>query len=49
MKPIHFSVPAPRPRRHQALFDSSLPFRGRVERVRTEYRRRAKHPHRDQD
>jgi stalled ribosome alternative rescue factor ArfA len=47
MKPIHFTVPAAKPRRHQALFDQDLPFRARVERAKTEYRRRPKHLHRD--
>jgi hypothetical protein len=30
-------------RRHQALFDSALPFRAKVERDRTKYTRKAKH------
>lgn len=47
MKPAQFVVPQPRQRRHRALFDRDLPFRGRVERPKTEYRRRAKHPHHD--
>jgi len=48
MKLIHFTVPAPRPRRHQVLFDQNLPFRARVEHARTKYQRRPKHPQRDQ-
>jgi len=30
-------------RRHQALFDSALPFKQRVERDRTKYTRKQKH------
>lgn len=30
-------------RRHQALFNSDLPFRAKVERDRTKYTRKAKH------
>lgn len=47
MKPIHFTLPAPKERRHQALFDRDLPFRGRVEQPKTVYRRRPKHPNRN--
>jgi hypothetical protein len=43
MKPISFVLQPPRQRRHQALFDQDLPFRGRVERAKTEYRRKPKH------
>jgi stalled ribosome alternative rescue factor ArfA len=46
MKPISFVLQAPRQRRHQALFDQDLPFRGRVERAKTVYTRKAKHPNR---
>jgi stalled ribosome alternative rescue factor ArfA len=49
MKPIHFTVTAPKPRRHQALFDQDLPFRARREQPKTVYQRRAKHPHREQE
>ncbi len=47
MKPIQFRLEAPRERRHRALFDQDLPFRGRVERPKTEYRRKPKHRDRD--
>ena len=47
MKPIHFSLPPVRERRHRALFDDDLPFRARVERPKTEYRRKPKHSKRD--
>ncbi len=47
MKPTQFIVSQPKQRRHRALFDRALPFRQRVERPKTEYRRRAKHPHHD--
>ena len=43
MKPIHFTLAPLKERRHRALFDSDLPFRGRVERPKTEYRRKPKH------
>ena len=46
MKPIHFVVPPVQERRHQALFDRDLPFRGRVEKPKTVYRRRPKHVNR---
>jgi stalled ribosome alternative rescue factor ArfA len=46
MKPISFTLQAPRQRRHQALFDSDLPFRGRVEQPKTVYKRKPKHPNR---
>lgn len=39
-------VPAPRQRRHRALFDQDLPFRGRSERSKIAYQRRNKHPQR---
>jgi stalled ribosome alternative rescue factor ArfA len=48
MKPIHFTIQAPKERRHRALFDQDLPFRGRVERPKTEYQRRPKHKNREQ-
>lgn len=47
MKPIHFTLPPVKERRHRALFDASLPFRGRVERLKTEYQRKPKHRGRD--
>jgi stalled ribosome alternative rescue factor ArfA len=43
MKPIHFTLAPIKERRHRALFDADLPFRGRVERPKTEYRRKLKH------
>lgn len=43
MKPIQFKLAPVKPRRHRALFDEELPFRSRVERPKTEYRRRPKH------
>lgn len=48
MKPIHFSLPPVRERRHRVLFDHDLPFRGRVERPKTQYRRQPKHKNREQ-
>jgi len=47
MKPIHFTLPPVRERRHQALFDSDLPFRARVEQPKTVYKRKPKHPNRN--
>ena len=47
MKPIQFTLPQIKPRRHRALFDDELPFRARVERPKTEYRRKPKHRGRD--
>lgn len=48
MKPIQFKLaPAPQ-RRHRALFDEDLPFRPRVERPKTDYRRKPKHRDRDE-
>ena len=49
MKPMHFTVPQTPQRRHRALFDANLPFRGRVEQAKTQYRRRPKHPGRGED
>lgn len=48
-RPVNFTVKAPRGRHHRALFDQSLPFRPRREELKTEYRRRPKHPARDLD
>ena len=48
MKPIHFSLPLVKERRHRVLFDRDLPFRGRVERPKTEYRRKPKHRNQEQ-
>ena len=48
MKPIHFALPPVRERRHRALFDEDLPFRGRVERPKTLYRRQPKHKNREE-
>ena len=47
MKPLQFTLKPVRERRHRALFDQDLPFRGRVERPKTEYRRKPKHRDRD--
>lgn len=44
MKPIHFTVQEPRKRHHRELFDRDLPFRGRREQSKIQYRRRDKHP-----
>ena len=49
MKPIHFSLPPVKERRHRALFNDDLPFRGRVERPKTEYRRKPKHRNREDE
>lgn len=43
MKPIQFKLPPVKERRHRALFDEDLPFRPRVERPKTDYRRKPKH------
>ena len=48
MKPMHFTVPQTPQRRHRALFDANLPFRGRVEKSKNQYQRRNKHPNRDE-
>ena len=47
MKPMQFKLAPVKPRRHRALFDEELPFRGRVEQPKTQYRRRPKHRDRD--
>lgn len=47
MKPIQFKLPPLQQRRHRALFDQDLPFRDRVERPKTEYRRKPKHRNQD--
>jgi stalled ribosome alternative rescue factor ArfA len=49
MKPISFVLQPPRQRRHQALFDSDLPFRGRVEQPKTVYKRQPKHRKTEQE
>ena len=46
MKPINFTLPSPTKRAHRALFDRDLPFRGRVEPPKTQYRRQPKHRNR---
>lgn len=43
MKPIQFTLPPIKERRHRALFDQDLPFRGRVEQPKTVYKRNPKH------
>jgi stalled ribosome alternative rescue factor ArfA len=47
MKPIQFTLPPVKQRAHRALFDRDLPFRGRVEKSKTEYQRKPKHRGRD--
>ena len=47
MKTLSFTLPAVKERRHRVLFDRDLPFRGRVERPKTEYKRKPKHQGRD--
>ena len=47
MKHLQFTLKPVKERRHRALFDQDLPFRGRVERPKTEYQRRPKHRDRD--
>jgi hypothetical protein len=49
MKPISFVLQPPRQRRHQALFDQDLPFRGRAEKSRISYNRKVKHKQREQE
>jgi stalled ribosome alternative rescue factor ArfA len=49
MKPISFVLQPLRQRRHQALFDSDLPFRGRVEQPKTVYKRKPKHKKQEQE
>ena len=49
MKPIHFVLTPVRERRHRALFDQDLPFRGRREQPKTVYQRRPRHPQREQE
>lgn len=44
MKPIYFVLAPIKERRHRALFDADLPFRGRVEPPKTVYKRKPKHP-----
>lgn len=46
-KVISFVVKAPKVRAHQALFDNTLPFRGRVEEQKKSYKRKSKHPKRE--
>lgn len=41
--------PKTRASSHRALFDQNLPFRGKAERLRTRYSRKAKHRGRDQE
>lgn len=48
MKPISFKIAAPKERRHRALFDQDLPFRGRKEEPKIVYQRRPKHRNRDE-
>ena len=48
MKPIQFTLPPVKQRHHRALFDEDLPFRGRVERPKTQYNRKVKHRNRQE-
>jgi len=47
MKPVHFTLAPVKERRHRALFDRDLPFRGRREQSKLAYRRKSKHPLRE--
>lgn len=47
MKPIYFTLPPVKERRHRALFAADLPFRGRVEQPKTVYKRKPKHQDRN--
>ena len=49
MKVIHFSLPPVKPRHHRALFDDDLPFRGRVQKPKTQYKRKPKHKNREDE
>ena len=49
MKPIHFALPPVKSRKHRVLFDRDLPFRGRKEELKTQYRRQPKHRKQDHD
>ncbi len=49
MKPLQFKIAAPKTRRHRALYDEDLPFRPRREDPKTVYRRRPKHPLKEQE
>jgi hypothetical protein len=48
MKAVKLNLPAPTPRRHRALFDADLPFRGRRQQPKTLYQRWPKHARREQ-
>jgi stalled ribosome alternative rescue factor ArfA len=48
-KLLSFTLKAPKVRAHQALFDSTLPFRGRVEQRKDAYKRKPKHPKKDEE
>ena len=41
-------LPPVQERRHRALFDADLPFRGRVEKPKTVYQRQPKHRKQEQ-
>lgn len=49
MKVIHFSLPPVKERRHRALFDDDLPFRHRVQKPKTMYKRKPKHKNREDE
>lgn len=40
---LSFKIQAPKARAHRALFDTDLPFRGRVEQSKKQFRRVPKH------
>jgi stalled ribosome alternative rescue factor ArfA len=50
MKTLAFTIQLPRRRRRAVeLYSRDTPFRPRVEKSKTSYRRQAKHPHRSGD
>lgn len=42
-------IKQPKVRAHKALFDNTLPFRGRAEKLKTRYNRKQKHKGRDDE
>lgn len=48
MKTLSFVVPVAKSRKHRVLYDRDLPFRGRREEPKTVFRRKPKHPKRDE-
>lgn len=49
MKHLQFVLQPVKQRRHRALFDEDLPFRGRVEKPKNVYKRKPKHKNRGYD